>query len=100
VAGFIQVVEFEAKDVEAVADALNRFRDENPGAVLSSAATIAEDRDRPGTFVSIVLFDSYEQAITQSQNPATDAFSKQLAELMSGPPRFRNLDVRAELTNP
>jgi len=86
-AGFIQFVEFEAKDVDAVAAALERFRDEKPGAVLSSPATIAEDRERPGTYVSIVQFDSYEQAMTQSQNPAVDGFSRARAASVPQPRR-------------
>jgi quinol monooxygenase YgiN len=99
-AGFIQFIEFEATDIDAVAAALERFRDENPGALTATASTIAEDRDRPGTYISIVEFPSYEKAMEQQSNPATSAFSASLAEVMSGAPRFRNLDVRSELTNP
>jgi quinol monooxygenase YgiN len=99
-AGFIQFIEFEATDIDAVAATLERFRDENPGALTASASTIAEDRDRPGTYISIVEFPSYEKAMEQQSNPATSAFSASLAEVMSGAPRFRNLDVRSVLTNP
>lgn len=99
-AGFIQFIEFEATDIDAVAAALERFRDENPGALTASASTITEDRDRPGTYISIVEFPSYEKAMEQQSNPATSAFSATLAEVMSGAPRFRNLDVRSVLTNP
>ena len=99
-AGFIQFIEFEATDIDAVAATLERFRDENPGALTASASTIAEDRDRPGTYISIVEFPSYEKAMEQQSNPATSAFSASLAEIMSGAPRFRNLDVRSVLTNP
>jgi quinol monooxygenase YgiN len=100
VAGFIQFIEFEATDIDAVAAALERFRDENPGALTASASTIAEDRDRPGTYISIVEFPSYEKAMEQQSNPATSEFSASLAKVMSGAPRFRNLDVRSQLTNP
>jgi quinol monooxygenase YgiN len=99
-AGFIQFIEFEATDIDAVAATLERFRDENPGALTASASTITEDRDRPGTYISIVEFPSYEKAMEQQSNPATSAFSASLAEVMSGAPRFRNLDVRSVLTNP
>jgi len=99
-AGFIQFIEFEATDIDAVAATLERFRDENPGALTASASTITEDRDRPGTYISIVEFPSYEKAMEQQSNPATSAFSASLAGVMSGAPRFRNLDVRSVLTNP
>ena len=99
-AGFIQFVEFEATDIDAVAAALERYRDEHPGALTASTSTIAEDRDRPGTYISIVEFPSYEKAMEQKDNPANSEFSASLAKIMSGPPRFRNLDVRSVLTNP
>ena len=99
-AAFVQFVEFEATDIDAVATALERFRDEHPGVLTASASTITEDRDRPGTYISIVEFPSYEKAMEQQSNPATSEFSASLAKVMSGPPRFRNLDVRSALTNP
>lgn len=99
-AGFIQFVEFEATDIDAVAAVLERFRDEHPGALTASSSTITEDRDRPGTYLSIVEFPSYEKAMEQQSNPATSEFSASLTKVMSGPPRFRNLDVRSVLTNP
>ena len=98
--GFIQLVEFEATDIDAVAVALERFRDEHPGVLTASASTIVEDRDRPGTYISIVEFPSHEIAMEQQSNPATSEFSASLAKVMSGPPRFRNLDVHSVLTNP
>src|ERR1019366_9601911 len=36
-AGVIQFIEFEATDIDAVAATLERFRDENPGALTASA---------------------------------------------------------------
>ena len=97
-AGFIQFVEFEATDIDAVGAVLERFRDEHPGVLTASVSTIVEDRDRPGTYISIVEFPSYEKAMEQQSNPAVSKFSASLAEVMSGPPRFRNLDVRSVLT--
>jgi quinol monooxygenase YgiN len=97
VAGFIQLIEFEAPDIQAVQAMLQRFTDEHPGVFTSTASTTTEDRDRPGTYVSIVEFPSYEKAMEQSNSPALSEFVSQLAQLMSGPPRFRNLDVRTAM---
>lgn len=95
-AGFIQLIEFETSDIEAVQAVLERFRDEHPGVLTSTASTTTEDRDRPGTYIAVVEFPSYEKAMEQSNSPVLSEFAGQLAQLMSGPPRFRNLDVRAE----
>jgi hypothetical protein len=99
-AGFIQFVEFEATDIDALATELKRFQVEHPGVLTASASTITQDRDRPGTYLSIVEFPSYEKAMEQQSNPATSEFSANLAKIMTGAPRFRNLDVHSVLTNP
>ena len=99
-AGFIQFVEFEATDINALAEELKRFQTEHPGVLTATSSTITEDRDRPGTYVSIVEFPSYEKAMEQQSNPATSEFSANLATIMSGTPRFRNLDLISVLTNP
>ena len=99
-AGFVQLIEFETTNIDAVKATLERFRDENPGALKFSPSTITEDRDRPGTYISIVEFPSYEQAMEQQGNPATSALPVSLAELMSDAPRFRNLDVHSAWANP
>ena len=99
-ARFIQFVEFETTDIDAVVAALERYRDEHPGALKASISTTVEDRDRPGTYLSIVEFPSYEAAMEQQEHPANSEFSATVAKLMSGPPRFRNLDVHSVLTNP
>jgi hypothetical protein len=99
-AGFIQFVEFEATDIDEIATELTRFPVEHPGVLTVTTSTITEDRDRPGTFVAIVEFPSYEKAMEQQDNPATQEFSANLAKIMSGAPRFRNLEVHAVLTNP
>lgn len=98
--GFVQLVEFEASDIGAVTALLEKFRDEHPGVMTSPAATLTEDRDHPGTYISIVEFPSYEKAMEQSNHPALSEFTQHLAQVMSGPPRFRNLDVRSVMTNP
>ena len=54
---------------------------------------IAADRDRPGYYLNLVEFDSYESAMENSNRPETAEFSAKMAELCDGPPRFYNLDV-------
>jgi hypothetical protein len=56
-------------------------------------ATITADRDRPGTYLNIVEFDSYDLAMENSARPETAEFATRMAALCDGPPRFYNLDV-------
>ena len=98
-AGFVQLVEFETSDVEALKNALAQFRAENPGVVTALTTRIAEDRDRPGTYIAINEFESYESAMEQSNHPLTSKFAEVMGQQMHGR-QFRNLDVLYDLPRP
>lgn len=55
--------------------------------------TITADRDRPGHYLSIIEFDSYESAMSASNSSDSQEFYGRLSGLMDGPPKFYNLDV-------
>ena len=57
-------------------------------------ATLAEDRDRPGYYVNIVEFESYEQARETWNKPEATAMAERMTALCDGSPKFYNLDVR------
>jgi hypothetical protein len=92
--GFVQLIEFEAPDVNVMQQTLQQFRSEHPEVMTFLVSTLTEDRDRPGTYVAIVEFPSYDKAMEQSHHPLLSEAAGRLAQLMGGPPKFRNLDVR------
>ena len=94
-AGFIQLVEFETNDVEAVQKAILKFRDEHPDVMTFTTSRVAEDRDRPGTYISIVEFPSYEEAMKQSNHPALSELVQSMGSELMVSRGFRNLDVKA-----
>ena len=47
------------------------------------------------TYVQIVEFPSYEDAMTNSELPETASLAERLGQLCEGPMLFRNLDVRS-----
>lgn len=51
------------------------------------------DRDSDNGYVNIVFFDSYEEAMENSQHPVTQEFSGRLMALGDGDPTFMNLGV-------
>ena len=93
-AGFIQLIEYETDDIEAVERSLLKFREEHPGVMMFTASRIAEDRDKPGTYISIVEFDSYESAMKQSNDPALSEFVQRVGPELMTTRSFRNLDVK------
>ncbi len=96
-AGFIQLVEYETDDIEAIEKALVRFRDEHPGVMTFTTSRVAEDRDQPGTYISIVEFPSYEEAMKQSNHPALSEFVESIGPELMANRRFRNLEVRSTI---
>jgi hypothetical protein len=94
-AGFIQLIEYETNDVEAVEKAILKFRDEHPGVMTFTTSLVAEDRDKPGTYISIVEFPSYEEAMKQSNHPALSEYVQSFGPDLMANRRFRNLDVKS-----
>ncbi len=96
---FIQIIEYQTSkpdEVQALGDELMAARGDDPGgAALKVVATA--DRDRPGTYLTIVRFPSYEAAMENSQREDTAAMAARMAELCDGPPKFYNLDVVTEM---
>jgi hypothetical protein len=95
-AGFIQVIEFQTSRIEEIEALLEKFRDDNVGRgdMLVQRGISTADRDRPGYYLNIVEFDSYEAAMENSNRPETSEFAAKLGELCDGPAKFYNLDVR------
>jgi hypothetical protein len=92
---YIQIVEYESDDIDAVITAANSVPvpDDVP---KPSSVIVARDRDRPGTYATILRFNSYEEAMRHSDSDATHKRIAKLGSLMKGNTRFYNLDVLDE----
>jgi hypothetical protein len=92
---FIQIIEYETDRPEEIA-ALGEARMAEGGPPDGFRLTVAQDRDHPNRYVSVVAFPSYQEAMANSARPDTDEFARKMAALCTSPPRFRNLDVIRE----
>lgn len=97
-AEYIQIVEYESDDIDAVITAANSVPvpDDIP---KPTSVIVVCDRDRPGTYATILRFNSYEDAMRHSESDATHERIAKLGPLTKGDTRFYNLDVLDE-TNP
>jgi hypothetical protein len=92
--GFIQIIEIETTrsvEVEALVD---EWRVKTAGKRTAQRGTFTKDRDRPNTYVQVVEFPSYEDAMANSVLPETAYLAEKMRELCDGPLVFRNLDVQ------
>ena len=94
---FIQIIEFttsRAGDLDAL---LDEWLERTQGKRTATRGVQARDRDRANTYVQIIEFPSYEEAMANSELPETAEVAARLAELCDGPPTFRNLDVARDM---
>ncbi len=91
--GFVQIIEFKSSRI----DEMRKIGDDWEAAAGSERRArrrvLCEDRDNKGRYFNIVFFDSYEDAMANSNLPVTQEFSQKMMALGDGPPTFYNLSV-------
>jgi hypothetical protein len=90
---FVQIIEFRTSKL----DEMEKVGDEWQAAIgadrKARRRVLCNDRDNAGRYFNIVFFDSYEDAMENSNHPLTQQFSQRMMALADGAPTFYNLDV-------
>ena len=94
---FVQIIEFSTTREADVDALLDQWLERTQGKRTATRAVQTRDRDRANTYVQIVEFPSYEDAVANSALSETSEVAARLAELCDGPPTFRNLDVTRDM---
>jgi hypothetical protein len=93
---FVQVMEFEMEPAEAVR-LIEEYAEEGKGITYARRAVLGLDRNRPGTVIQIIFFDSAEEAELNNQLEITqrggEEFAKRALEV-----KFTDVDVIADIT--
>ena len=82
--GFIQIIEFNTQQPDEIEALVDEWRGKTGSSRTARKGTFTQDRDRPNTYVQIVEFPSYEEAMANSKLPETAAFAERLAKLERG----------------
>jgi hypothetical protein len=93
---FIQIIQFQTDQPDAVTALGEQMQADmraSGEAPRFTRLVRAADRDRPGTYFTIVEFPSYEVAMENNNDPRTQEFSAEMMKLASAPPTFYNLDL-------
>jgi hypothetical protein len=93
---FIQIIEYKTTRIDELDAALDAWLEKTKGKRAATRGVQTRDRDSANTYVQIVEFPSYEEAMANSKMPETAEFAAQFASLCDAPPTFRNLDVIRE----
>ena len=95
---FVQLMEFQASNIDEIRALDKQWREATAGKRTATAMTITKDRDRPNTYVWMIEFPSYEDAMRNNDLPETQQISEQMAKATDGPTTFRNLDLIEQST--
>jgi hypothetical protein len=92
---FVQIIEFTTTRPDEVEALVSEWRTKTVGRRTAQRGIFTQDRERPNTYVQIVEFPSYDDAMANSDLPETASFAERLGQLCGGPVLYRNLDVRS-----
>jgi len=90
---FVQIIEFQTSRLDEMRALDKQWQEATEGRRTATALSIAKDRDRPDTYLWMVEFPSYEDAMRNNEMPETQQISEQMMKLADGPAVFRNLEV-------
>ena len=92
---FVQIMEFEMEPAEAVR-LIEQYAEEGKGITYARRAVLGLDRNRPGTVIQIIFFDSAEEAELNNELEITqrggEEFSARALEV-----KFIDVDVITDI---
>ncbi|MEU6350512.1 hypothetical protein ABZ896_14435 [Streptomyces sp. NPDC047072] len=91
---FVQIVDFETDRFEE----MRQFAEETDQRLAGRSGgptrrLVLRDRNKPGHCLVVIEFDSYEEAMRNSNDPETTKFAEHMATLCTRPPSFTDCDV-------
>lgn len=95
---FVQIIEFRSSKIDEMRKVGEEWEKAAGEQGTARRVVLCADRDNPGHYVNVVFFDSFEEAMKNSELPLTQEMSQKMMALGDGPPTFYNLDVLDDRT--
>ncbi|MCX4880013.1 hypothetical protein [Streptomyces sp. NBC_00847] len=91
---FVQIVDFETdriEDMQTLSEEMEKkFAGRSGG---PTHQLVLHDRNKPGRYLVVIEFNSYEEAMRNSNDPETTKMAERMAALCTRPPSFTDCDV-------
>ena len=84
---FVQIIEMTTTKAPEIEELIDGWMAATEGRRSASRSLLTKDRERPDTYVQVVEFPSYEEAMANSALPETTAFAEKLSALCCQGPR-------------
>ncbi|HUR73778.1 MAG TPA: hypothetical protein VMZ00_05845 [Sporichthya sp.] len=90
---FIQIIDSRSKNWDEISALDDQYEKDTAGRATYRRSIVCRDRNDPDHYFVMVFFDSYEDAMRNSELPETHALAEKMSTLVEGPPTFYDLDV-------
>ena len=90
---FIQIVEITTTKPDELQKLSADYQTKTEGKRTSRRVAVCADRDKPGRYLIIAEFDSYESAMENSNLAETEELAEEMRAFVDGPPAFHSLEV-------
>ena len=94
-ARFVQIIDIETDRIEEMRTLVQEADERGAGRAGGPARRLLlQDRNQPNRYLVMIEFDSYDEAMRNSDDPETSRMAEQLASMCTRPPSFTDCDVR------
>jgi hypothetical protein len=93
---FMQIIEYRTTHFDQATKAVDEWLTQTEGKRTTAHGFTGHDREKPGKYVDVIVFPSYEDAMRNNDLPETQALAEKMASLCDGEVTFHNLDVVRE----
>lgn len=95
---FVQLIEYETSQPDEVKRTFDEWQQAAQDMRKAKRVVLTRHRDQENRFVTIVFFDSYEEAMENSNLEETQQYSRKVNDLIDGEPTYFDLDVIEDWT--
>ena len=90
---FVQIIEFTTSEADRYLELADEWLERAGLDTHARRTVLCRRHDDPTSYMQIVFFDTYEQAMQNSEDPVTQEFAGRIAALADAPAVFHDLDV-------
>ncbi|GLP68424.1 MULTISPECIES: hypothetical protein [unclassified Streptomyces] len=91
---FAQIIGFETERLEEMQQVLREAEQRSAGRTGGPThRMLLKDRDKPNHYLAVIEFESYDEAMRNSDDPETSKLAEQLGALSIGERVYINCDV-------
>lgn len=88
---FVQTIAFTTKDIDTVRKTFESA--DRSQMVGNPRSVLLKDRENPDRYLTVVTFDSYDDAMKNNDLPQTQEFAAKMRDAIGSEPEWGNFDL-------